>query len=104
MTKPFIVYLDCLVTADMHFNRYVDHRQTRPFHKIVLYSGWLAYGSRLTAPYLPEHVMRLFGYMHTTPRHPVVTSPPALTHRQIDDIFAYFKSHLIPGEAQSMIA
>ncbi|CAL5205132.1 unnamed protein product [Lathyrus oleraceus] len=55
-TKSFKVYLDCLVTDDMHFNSCVDHCETRPFDEILLYSGWLACGSRLNAPHLPEHM------------------------------------------------
>ncbi|CAL5202105.1 unnamed protein product [Lathyrus oleraceus] len=51
--KSFKLYLDCLVAEDMHFNNYVDHRETQPFNDIVLYSGWLACGSRLTFPHLP---------------------------------------------------
>ncbi|KAI5443435.1 hypothetical protein KIW84_012178 [Lathyrus oleraceus] len=61
-TEPFIMYLDHLVSEDMHFNIYVDHRQTRPFDEIVLYFGWLACGSRLTTPHLPESVKRLLDY------------------------------------------
>lgn len=51
--ESFKVYLDCLVDKDMHFNNYVDHRETQPFDDIVLYSGCLACGSRLTFPHLP---------------------------------------------------
>lgn len=58
--ESFKVYLDRLVVEDMHFNNYVDHRETRPFDKIVLYSSWLTCGSRLTSPHVPECVMRQF--------------------------------------------
>lgn len=57
-TKLFKVYLDRLVAEDMHFNNYVDHRETWPFDEIVIYSGWLACGSCLNVPHLPECVMR----------------------------------------------
>ncbi|CAL5200176.1 unnamed protein product [Lathyrus oleraceus] len=43
-TKSYKFYLDHLVAKDMYFNSYVDHRETRSFDKIVLYSGWLACG------------------------------------------------------------
>ncbi|CAL5198435.1 unnamed protein product [Lathyrus oleraceus] len=56
--ESFRMYLECLVADDMHLNNYVYHRETRPFDDIVLYSGWLACGSRLTARHLPERVMR----------------------------------------------
>ncbi|KAI5401901.1 hypothetical protein KIW84_066387 [Lathyrus oleraceus] len=108
-TDPFRVYLDHLVTKDMHFNSYIDHLHTRPFDEIVLYSGWLAcgsdrdFGSRLPAPHLPECVIWQFGYSQTIPKHPVVYAPRAMTRRQIDDIFAEFESHQVPEEAQSII-
>ncbi|XP_050897988.1 uncharacterized protein LOC127104888 [Lathyrus oleraceus] len=98
MTEHFRVYLDCLVGEEMPFNSYVDHHQAQPY-EIVLYSEWLAYGSCLTAPPLPEHVMRQFGYTQTIPRHPIVSTPPALTCRQIDDMFDDYESHLVLEEA-----
>ncbi|CAL5197040.1 unnamed protein product [Lathyrus oleraceus] len=70
----------------------------------MLYSGWLACGSRLTAPHLPERVMRQFDCTKTIPIHPVVSTPPALTHTQMDDMFDDYESHLAPKEAQSIIA
>lgn len=80
--EPFRVYHDHLIIKDMHFNIYVDHLQTQPFDEIMLYSGWLACGSRLTAPHLPERVMWQFNYTQTIPSHPNVSSPPALTCRR----------------------
>lgn len=38
-TESFKVYLDYLVVEDIHFNSYVDHRQTQPFNNIMLYYG-----------------------------------------------------------------
>ncbi|XP_050889925.1 uncharacterized protein LOC127095253 [Lathyrus oleraceus] len=87
----------------MHFNSYVNHCETQPFDDIVLYSGWLACGSRLTAPYLPECVTRQFGYTQTIPKHPGVSAPPATTHRDMDAMFDDYQSHLVPEEAQSTI-
>ncbi|XP_050908477.1 uncharacterized protein LOC127122130 [Lathyrus oleraceus] len=88
----------------MHFNNYVDHRETQPFDDIVLYSGWLACRSRLTAPHLPERMMRKFGYTQTILRHSVVSDPPALTYRQIYAMFNHYESYLVPDETQSTVA
>ncbi|XP_050895905.1 uncharacterized protein LOC127102595 [Lathyrus oleraceus] len=77
--EPYRLYLDCLVVKDMHFNSYVNHRETLSFDEMILHSGWLSCGSRLIAPHMPEHDIRQFEYTHTIPRHPVVSAPPALT-------------------------
>ncbi|XP_050895966.1 protein MAINTENANCE OF MERISTEMS-like [Lathyrus oleraceus] len=103
-TEPYIVYLDHLVAEDMHLNNYVDHREKRPFKEIVIYSGWIACGSRLTALHLPERIMRQFYYTQTIPRHPVVSAPSALTRRQIEDMFDDYESHLVPKEERASIA
>lgn len=87
----------------MHFNSYVDHRETRLFEEIVLYSGWLACGSCLTTPHLPECVIRNFGYTRSIPKYLVVSVPPALTHRQVNDMFDDYHSHLVPEEARIII-
>ncbi|XP_050888879.1 uncharacterized protein LOC127094051 [Lathyrus oleraceus] len=97
-------YLDYLVAKDMHFNNYVYHRETRPFDEIVIYYGWLACGSCLIAPHLPERVMRKFGYTQIIPIHPVVSAPPAMTHIQINYMFDDFESHLVLEETQATIA
>ncbi|XP_050878282.1 uncharacterized protein LOC127082097 [Lathyrus oleraceus] len=99
--KSFRVYLDRLVAEDMHFNNYVDHRETRPFDDIVLYSRWLACISRLAAPHLPERMMWQFGYTQTIPKHLVVSAPLALTRRQMDAMFDDYESHLVPEETHS---
>ncbi|CAL5187902.1 unnamed protein product [Lathyrus oleraceus] len=100
----FKVYLHFLVVEDMHFNNYIDHCDMSSFDEIVLYYGWLACGSRLTTPHLPEHVMRQFGYTQTIHRHPVVYVIPDLTRRHMDDMFDIYESHLVPEEARSTIA
>lgn len=103
-TKLFRVYLDCLVVEDIHFYIYVDHRETRPFDDIVLYSRWLSCGSRLTYPHMPESVMHQFGYMHYIPRDPFVSAPSTLTRRVMDVMFDDYLNHLVSEEAQSTIA
>ena len=102
-TEPFRVYVDCLVVEDIHFNNYIDHRQTMPFDEMMLYSGWLAYGSRLTAPHLDERVMRQFDYVQTIPRHPIVSALFVLTRRQIEEMFHDYESHMVLEGVQTTI-
>ncbi|XP_050876949.1 uncharacterized protein LOC127080681 [Lathyrus oleraceus] len=87
----------------MHFSSYVDHRETRPFDDIVLYSRWLACGSYITACHLLERVIRQFDYTQTILKHPIVSTPPALTRRQMDDMFDDYESHLVLEKAQNTI-
>jgi hypothetical protein len=49
---------------------YGEHRQARPFERVSLYSRWLRCGDRMVR-YLPERVLRQFGWVQTIPRHPV---------------------------------
>ena len=98
------MYLDRLVAEDMHFNSYVDHRETRPFDDIVLYSGCLAYGSHLTFPHLLECVIRQFDYTQTIPRHSDVSAPSAMTRKDMNVMFDDHLSHLVSKEARSIIA
>lgn len=92
------MYLDCLVAEDMHFNNHVDHYNTRPFDDIMLYSGWLTCGSRLTFPYLPKRVMRQFSYIQTIPRYSVVSAHPAMTRKDMNVMFDDYLSYLISEE------
>ncbi|CAL5208827.1 unnamed protein product [Lathyrus oleraceus] len=103
-TELFRVYLDRLVIDDIHFNNCVDHWETRPFDEIILYYRWLACGSRLTVPHLPERVMRQFNYTQTIPRHHVFSTSLALTRRHVDVMFDDYESHLVSEEAHSTIA
>ena len=55
------VYLDQIVHEDIHFNAYADHRETISFNGVSPFTSWLARGTRKTAAYMPERVMRQFG-------------------------------------------
>lgn len=48
--------------------------------------------------------MRQFGYTQTISGHPIVSDPPTLTRRHMNDMFDDYESRLIPEEAQSIIA
>ncbi|CAL5208186.1 unnamed protein product [Lathyrus oleraceus] len=87
----------------MHFNNYVYHRETQPFDEIVIYSGWLAFGSCFIASHRPECVMRKFSYTQTISRHPDVSVIPAFTRIHIDDMFNDYEGHLVSEEAHATI-
>lgn len=87
----------------MHFNTYVNHRETRPINDIMLYFGCLACDSHMIFPHLPEHVMWKLDYTRTILKHPVVYAPLVMTHRDMHDMFVSYLSHLIPEKAQSTI-
>lgn len=93
--ESFIMYLNRLVIEDMHFNNYVDHREMRPFDEILLYYGWLACGSFLIFPHLPECIMQQFSYTQTIHRHLVVSISPTMTRREMDGMFYEYLSHLV---------
>ena len=104
MTNSFRVHLDHLVSEDMYFNSYVDHRERWLFDDIMLYSGWLAYISYVNVPHLPECMMRKFGYTQTIPIHPIIFAHPSLTRRQMNVMFDDYLNHLVQDEARSIIA
>lgn len=92
------MYLDRLVGEDIHFHTYVDHRETYPFDDIALYSGLLTYSSRMTYPYLPERIMRQFGYMQYIFKDPFMPAPPAMTRKDMNVMFDDYLNHMVPKE------
>ncbi|XP_058765349.1 uncharacterized protein LOC131638819 [Vicia villosa] len=90
-----------MATENIHFDCYVDHRETIPFDEIVLYSGWLAASSTIIVHYLSDHVMHKFGYQQTIthmPSDPVII---AMTYWQLDEVFVDWEHHMVPNEAQT---
>lgn len=57
----------------------------------------------MTFPHLHEQVKRQFGYIQTIPRHLVVFAPPAMTQRDMNDMFDEYLSRLVLEEARSII-
>ncbi|MCI37563.1 serine/threonine-protein phosphatase 7 long form-like protein, partial [Trifolium medium] len=62
---------------------YEDHRDVCPFEDIALYSGWIRCGT-IRVRYLPERMLRQFGYVQTTPHHPDAAANPLSTVTHID--------------------
>ncbi|XP_058733766.1 uncharacterized protein LOC131605426 [Vicia villosa] len=93
--------LDRNAVEDVRYDCYAEHQETVPFDEIALYSGWLASSSAILVCYLPERVMRQFGYAQTIPRDPIVSAPITMTRRQLDEVFADWENHMVPEEARA---
>ncbi|MCI01034.1 putative IMP dehydrogenase/GMP reductase [Trifolium medium] len=78
-TVPKCKYLACYTTLLQPFN---------------LYSGWIICGP-IKVWYLPERVMRQFGYVQTIPRHPHHSAPVNISPQQIDFQFARFMDRVL---------
>jgi hypothetical protein len=82
----YINYLDALDLTRVAMAPYGAHRQARQFERVSLYSGWLRCGERMVR-YLPERVLRQFGWIQTIPRHPVQSAPVDINFAQIINCF-----------------
>lgn len=102
-TKPYNVYLDCMLVEDIHFHMYVDNRETRTLKDIAFYYGWMTCCSCLTYPNLSERVMRQFDYILFIPRDPYEYAPSIMTESDMDTMFDDYLYHLVPDEALSTI-
>jgi hypothetical protein len=74
-SDEYIGNLDALDLASVVMTPNGEHHQACPFERVCLYSGWLKYGNRKVR-YLPERVLRQFGYIQTIPGHPYESAPP----------------------------
>lgn len=95
MFETFIVSLGCMVLDEVCFCPYEGHRQTRPFDVISLYSGWMGYGTSLMYHYLPERVMRQFGYLQIILRPPYESAILGVCCRDLQEILDDFESNLV---------
>jgi len=56
----YINHLDVLDLTRVVMAPYGEHRESRQFERVSLYSGWLRYRDRMVR-YLPKRVLRQFG-------------------------------------------
>ncbi|XP_058776892.1 uncharacterized protein LOC131651235 [Vicia villosa] len=99
VSDPYRRRLDRMAAEDVRYDCYAEHREMVLFDEIALYYGWLASNSTIIVRYLPERVMRQFGYAQTIPHDPVVSAPITMTRRQLDEVFADWEHHMILEEA-----
>jgi hypothetical protein len=84
----YINYLDALDLTRVVMASYGAHRQASPFQQVSLYSGWLRFGERMVR-YLPERVLRQFGWVQTIPRHPLESAPTDVNLAEITNRFQH---------------
>ena len=48
--------------------------------------------------------MHQFGHTQTISRHSVLSAPPTMKRREMDEIFDDLESYLVPEEAKSTVA
>ncbi|CAJ2642561.1 unnamed protein product [Trifolium pratense] len=75
--------MDRLLPHDTTWTPYEDHRDVWSFEDIALYSGWIRCGP-IRVSYLPERVLRQFGYIQTILCHLYAAANPLTTVAQID--------------------
>ncbi|MCI54621.1 putative IMP dehydrogenase/GMP reductase, partial [Trifolium medium] len=75
---------DRLLLHDVDWACYEEHQHICPLQPINLYSGWIKCGP-MKVQYLPERVLRQFGYVQTIPRLPHKSAPINTSLRQIDN-------------------
>ena len=82
--------LDDLTVDDVRWTPWVSHRGVRPLQDVSLFSGHIRCAS-YTVPYLPERVVRQFGYRQMIPRPP----PPTRSAEAVIDAWINFHLHTI---------
>jgi len=85
--------LDRIQFDDVCWRPYKEHREMQGFEEVFCYSGWIMCSVRRVYRYLPERVLRQYGYVQRVPRHPtdVVELPPP----QIVQAFVDFCTHML---------
>ncbi|XP_024626894.1 protein MAIN-LIKE 2-like [Medicago truncatula] len=84
----YINYLDALDLTRVVMAPYGEHRQAHQFERVSLYSEWLRFGEHMVR-YLPERVLRQFGWVQTIPRHPVESAAVDVNLAEITNRFRH---------------
>jgi hypothetical protein len=85
--------LDRMRAEDACWTPYADRRANHPFDDRALFAGYLSCGD-LIYRYLPERVMRQFGYVQYIPRSPH-DLPYLTTPVEIFEHWEYWEEYII---------
>ncbi|XP_068504193.1 protein MAIN-LIKE 2-like [Phaseolus vulgaris] len=86
--------LDGVTHDDIIWTPYEDHRLSRPFETIYLFSSHLRLGS-LSHRHMPERVLCQFGYEQSIPPSPMAAEAPGA--HVIDQTWLQFDHHVVTG-------
>ena len=85
--------LDGVISVDVCWRPFEDHRVVRRFERICLFSGYIRWG-HVFHKHLPERVLRQYGYVQTIPAPPRDYRAPPVTPQQMDERWMHFSAHL----------
>lgn len=86
--------LDLVTHADITWDPYTEHRPIRPLELISFYRGFIRF-SGLMLPYLPDQVMRQFGYVQGIPADPRSIRQQPVSPADMDLMWRDFDRHVI---------
>ena len=87
---PYRTSLDRLTVGHVHWTPFDDHQEHHPYEERALYNGFIRCFSTHVR-YLPERVLRQFGYMQYIPPSP----PIFVTVEDVDDMWAHWEDHVL---------
>jgi hypothetical protein len=86
--------MDRILPHDITWMCYKDHRHVMPFDDISLYSGWIR-SEPNKVRYLPERVLRLFGYVQSIPHHLESAENIVTTVEQVDQHWLQYTDYVL---------
>lgn len=86
--------LDVMTASDVTWDPYTEHRGNRPFELLSYYRGFIRFGPTMV-PYLPDRVLRQFGFVQRIPDDPRSIRRRPVSPDEMDRMWANFDQHII---------
>jgi hypothetical protein len=83
-----------LTADDVIWTAFRDHRQYRGFEEISMFSGYIRW-DKIIVPYLPERVLRQFGYVQDIPRSPQLITAVRLSVAEVDARWLGYSDYVV---------